>query len=86
MEDGSWACTEMACASECPPGQEMFYPGCGGGEDITPIAPGCYTPCEPGAGICPDSMSCTLTDINPCVCPEGDVCCAACGAGQYLCL
>jgi hypothetical protein len=73
---------DTACATD----EEYFVPGCGSGEDVT-ITAGCYRPCEPdGAAVCEAPTTCQRTDINPCVCPPGAGCCAACGAEQWLCL
>jgi len=70
----------------CPAGQSYFVPGCGSGEDVT-ITAGCYQPCtDADDGSCPVGMSCQRTDINPCICPAGEGCCAACGAEQWVCL
>lgn len=72
----------------CPPGQEMFFPGCGDPSDgHVVITPGCYQPCSGSLDrSCGAGTTCQRSDINPCVCPPGEGCCAACGAEQWLCL
>jgi len=71
----------------CPSGQDYYYPGCASEPVPAPIVPGCYQPCT-GAGdpTCPASLTCQQTTINPCVCPAGEACCAACGSEVWLCL
>jgi hypothetical protein len=75
-----------ASTTECPAGESHFDPGCGSGEEVV-ITAGCYRPCTGATdGSCTAGTTCRRTDINPCICPAGEGCCAACGAEQWLCL
>ncbi len=82
---GKVLCTLQLCPKPtCGDGEAYFEPGCGGGEGMPIIEPGCYTPCEEDAPC--DTGVCQLTDINPCICETGTFCCTACGALEWLCL
>jgi hypothetical protein len=70
---------------ECPSDQVWAEPGCGGDPGYVQPEPGCYFPCD-GEGADCETGSCQLAWVNPCVCPEGQVCCNACGGEQWLCL
>ncbi|MBN2340426.1 MAG: hypothetical protein JXX29_01045 [Deltaproteobacteria bacterium] len=84
-EDLSISCTLMECTPEACTGfgQEYFEPGCDDDDSMSAIEPGCYFPCE--GDICSGTV-CQAVSINPCVCEEGQDCCEACGATQWLCL
>lgn len=68
------------------PSLDHYEPsGCPG--DAAPILPaaGCYEPCD-GPGDACAVGACVQVEINPCVCPEGEDCCAACGSIEWLCV
>jgi hypothetical protein len=71
---------------ECPPNSVPLEPGCGPAPTGVPIIEaGCYIPCTEGGSECGDDV-CTVVWSNPCVCPDGDGCCAACGGESTVCL
>ncbi len=70
--------------TSCPVGQSYYVPGCGASGIV--ITPGCYTPCGLDPTTCSGTDACQVATINPCVCPAGEGCCAACGADERLCL
>ncbi len=70
----------------CPAGLEEVFRGCDEAPEGTIFLPeACYEPCEPGADACPAGSSCVKVWFDPCVCPEGEDCCDACGAEGYFC-
>ncbi|MBN2525162.1 MAG: hypothetical protein JXR76_02130 [Deltaproteobacteria bacterium] len=77
-------CTDDSCAIDnCVKGTAYFEPGCGGSDVMPVIVPGCYASCE--TARCQTGI-CQLTDINPCICNDGQDCCEACGSHEWLCL
>jgi hypothetical protein len=81
--DGGPAADAPACVRG---GEDWFEPGCGSGAEVT-IEPGCYQACEgPTDTSCPAGLACRRTDVNPCICTPGTLCCRACGMEQWLCL
>lgn len=71
----------------CPdPALSHYEPSACPGDEV-PILPaaGCYEPCD-GPGAACAVGSCAEVEVNPCVCPEGEDCCAACGAVEWLCV
>lgn len=73
--------TELA-DGECPFGEIWAEPGCGVDAEGGPN-PACYVACSTG---CPDGTVCKTVWLNPCVCPEGDDCCDACGGEGEICM
>jgi hypothetical protein len=71
----------------CPDPALSHYEPSGCPDDLTPILPGagCYEPCD-GSGDACMVGTCTEVQVNPCVCPDGEGCCAACGAIEWLCV
>jgi hypothetical protein len=71
----------------CPDPALSHYEPSGCPDDSTPILPGagCYEPCD-GPGDACTVGTCSQVQVNPCVCPEGEDCCAACGAIEWLCV
>jgi|GEM_PF-2484178 len=72
----------------CAPDDEYFEPAAcptkeGGGYVIEP---GCQTECLIESPNCGDDSVCMPVEVNPCVCDEGEDCCAACAAGMTLCV
>ena len=60
-------------------------PGCSEGE--TPdFEPGCYESCETEGAVCASGGICTTVTYDPCVCPDSEICCNACGAQALVCL
>lgn len=73
-------------AGPCGAPMEYFEPGCTSEPGIR-ITPGCYQPCTgPGDDSCASGMICQQTNIDPCICSPGSICCRACGADEWLCL
>lgn len=62
--------------------------GCPSEDGGTPyvIEPGCYADCDPGQPACGDGEVCMPLEVNPCICDEGNDCCAACSSGSALCV
>lgn len=71
----------------CPDPALSHYEPAACPDDFTPILPGagCYEPCD-GPGDACVGGACVEVQVNPCVCPEGEDCCAACGALAWLCV
>lgn len=71
----------------CPDPALAHYEPSGCPDDSTPILPaaGCYEACEGPGAACATGV-CSQVEVNPCVCPEGEACCAACGAVEWLCV
>ncbi len=67
---------------ECPFGEIWAEPGCGVDAQGGP-APDCYVACSTG---CPDGTVCKTVWLDPCVCPEGEDCCDACGGEAEICM
>lgn len=91
---GSSASTEGEGSGEtgtpvdsCPDPALFHYEpsGCPDGEAPLLPAAGCYEPCDGPEATC-GVGTCAQVEINPCVCPEGEGCCAACGATEWLCV
>lgn len=56
------------------------------GSSLYTIEPGCYIECDPkNPKIC-DTEVCMPVEVNPCVCDEGEDCCAACSSAMMLCV
>ena len=73
----------------CPPDLSYFEPAaCPSKDEGTPyvIDPGCYVDCDPGEPVCGEAEVCLTLEVNPCICDEGEACCAACSAGSALCV
>lgn len=73
-------------AEPCPDGLVEVFSGCGeppAGAIFLPDA--CYEPCDPADDRCPTGSSCVNVWVDPCVCPEGEDCCDACGSESWLC-
>jgi hypothetical protein len=71
----------------CPPSLVPVEPGCEPAPDGVPIpAAGCYAPCEQIGAPCDAGGVCRTVWVNPCVCPDGEGCCAACGGESMLCV
>lgn len=70
---------------ECPPDRVWAEPGCGEEPGYFLPEPGCYFPCDGPESFC-ETGSCQLAWVNPCVCPEGEDCCDACGGDMWLCV
>ncbi len=89
--DGSSAGTgttgETGDPDLCPDPALSHYEPSGCPDDSTPILPGagCYEPCDGPRDVCVVG-TCVEVQVNPCVCPEGEDCCAACGAIEWLCV
>jgi len=66
----------------CPAGEIWAEPGCGVDAEGGP-EPACYVACASG---CPEGTTCKTVWLNPCVCPEGEDCCGACGAEGDICM
>jgi hypothetical protein len=74
------ACTDPALVYREPSACPDEFP-------VNPLLPaaGCYAPCDgPGSGC--TVGTCFEVQINPCVCADGEDCCAACGAYEWLCV
>lgn len=85
--DGMADATPDSSSMECTAPQMYFEPGCGSENDPQAIIAGCYQPCaDANDTSCPVSTSCKMATTNPCICDPGAACCAACGAGTFLCL
>jgi hypothetical protein len=70
----------------CPPSLVPVEPGCEPAPDGLPIpASGCYVPCEAPGTPC-DQGTCQTVWHNPCVCPDGEGCCGACGGETTICM
>jgi hypothetical protein len=69
----------------CPPDRVWAEPGCGEEPGLLLPEPGCYFPCDGPDSVC-ETGSCQPAWINPCVCPEGQDCCDACGGEMWLCM
>lgn len=71
----------------CPDPALTHYEPSGCPDELTPILPeaGCYEPCDGPRDTCL-AGTCAQVEVNPCVCPEGEDCCAACGAIEWLCV
>jgi len=67
---------------ECPFGEIWAEPGCGLASEGAPD-PACYVACSTG---CPEGTVCKTVWLNPCVCPEGETCCDACGGEGEICM
>ena len=80
-EDGADTDEELAYG-ECPVGEIWAEPGCGVDAEGGP-EPACYVACSTG---CPDGTVCKTVWLNPCVCPEGETCCGACGGEGEICM
>ncbi len=71
----------------CPPNSVDVEPGCLPGPKGMPVPEaGCYEPCDQIGAACGVDGMCQEAWVNPCVCPEGEDCCAACGGESLLCL
>lgn len=70
----------------CGEGESYQWPGCEPEGASTAIVEGCYASCSGASDVCDGGLTCTQAWVNPCVCPKGEGCCAACGAEQWLCL
>lgn len=86
-ETGSEGTSETGEPVLCPDPALSHYEPSGCPDDFTPILPGagCYEPCDGPEDTCTVG-TCSQVQVNPCVCPEGEGCCAACGSIEWLCV
>ena len=84
---GSEGGSETGEPDLCPDPALSHYEPSGCPDDLTPILPGagCYEPCDGPDDACMVG-TCSQVQVNPCVCPDGEGCCAACGAIEWLCV
>ena len=70
----------------CADGLQEVLQGCDAPPEGSIILPeACYEPCEEGSDACPAGSSCVKVWFDPCVCPEGEDYCEACGAEGFFC-
>lgn len=70
----------------CPPNAVYYSPATCPNDDIPPITEGCYEVCEKGGSGCAIDHFCQSIEINPCDCPQGENCCAACASDVTACM
>lgn len=85
-EDGTTTAGDTGPETCEDPSQQPFSPAVCPDKSFPNLAEaGCYEPCDGPESPCAEG-ECIETQINPCDCPTGENCCAACASNQWLCL